>query len=525
MKRQVGLFTYIKREVFGTNNNLFAIAWLTAVVLIVGLGLYAGSPSRSFLGIANNQESDINFEESTEVRKIHVIPGQKVKKGELLLEVLVAGKPDRYLFSEKAGVIGSVNYKPGEKVPAYGPILTISPESPTQVTGFIQEAMSSRAEVGDYVKIRPMSNADIEVEGRIISFGSRIIEIPSRLSTGLVSQTIYGREVIIQLPAKNKLLAGEKVVISPRSKSFIGLTTASAEIKLSPKAELEGGLIVVPPSIAKSSSFEPSGLVYMPELKKYLVVSDDTNKARSPFLFLMTEEGEVETSYLTIPGVEEISDIESISSDGKHIYVMSSLSLTHNGHFKDRQNYLIRFEMDGLRFKSVEKILLGKILRDSLKASFDPQLRKIVSLGLDHIDVEAQALKGNDLYLVLKTPVLESGGSMILKISNLEALFEGDPLAKIEVDSVIEFGSLASKYQQQVTDLAFVKNTLVVTTTCLGKKCGGVWKIESKAKKAELVKFFLKLQPEGVAYNSEKNSLMVTFDQGSDPPMFTVLKF
>jgi multidrug resistance efflux pump len=163
---------------------------------VLTIGLYLGTQTKSFLGVAESRESHINFENPVEIRAVHVIPGKTVKKGELLIEVnqtdinqrlreandslqklevdfklreklnsiiqsenqsendplvlqlkqlkkeiayLEAQKRNLYVFAEVDGVVGAVNFKKGERVPAFSPILTLSPIHPSFVQGYVNE--------------------------------------------------------------------------------------------------------------------------------------------------------------------------------------------------------------------------------------------------------------------------------------------------------------------------------------------------------------------------------------------------
>ena len=67
-------------------NILYIIALGVLFVLFKMGGQYARQ-SVTFFGFAENKETQINMNHPVEVKTIHVIPGQQVKKGDLLLEV------------------------------------------------------------------------------------------------------------------------------------------------------------------------------------------------------------------------------------------------------------------------------------------------------------------------------------------------------------------------------------------------------------------------------------------------------
>ena len=59
-----------------------------AVLIIISFNWNYATEAIVFYGFANNKELVINLENAALVRKIHVKPGQKVKKGEVLVEVV-----------------------------------------------------------------------------------------------------------------------------------------------------------------------------------------------------------------------------------------------------------------------------------------------------------------------------------------------------------------------------------------------------------------------------------------------------
>ena len=67
--------------------NILYIAAFAVLFLLFKLSGQYAKQSVTFFGFAENKETEINMSHPVEVEVIHVIPGQQVKKGELLLEV------------------------------------------------------------------------------------------------------------------------------------------------------------------------------------------------------------------------------------------------------------------------------------------------------------------------------------------------------------------------------------------------------------------------------------------------------
>lgn len=130
-------------------------------------------------------------------------------KQELEWRLLEQEKLNKYALFD--GVIDNVNIKPGEQVEAYTSLLSINPLHPTTVVGYLVGSKDRNRELGDVVTIRSTEQADIEMEGKIIGFGS-ITELPEILQKSTAVKA-FGLEVFIEISERNDLPVGEKVMI------------------------------------------------------------------------------------------------------------------------------------------------------------------------------------------------------------------------------------------------------------------------------------------------------------------------
>jgi multidrug resistance efflux pump len=110
------------------------------------------------------------------------------------------------------GVIGSVNYKNGEKISPFSPIMTLHTKSPSLVRGYIHEKVYTKIAVGQQVRVSSLSGSGNRNIGEVVGVGSRIVEYPVRLRKRQ-DILIWGREVIVKIPENNAFLLGEKVRI------------------------------------------------------------------------------------------------------------------------------------------------------------------------------------------------------------------------------------------------------------------------------------------------------------------------
>ena len=129
------------------------------------------------------------------------------------------------------GRIGSINFKPGEKIPSFQSIITVHGLFPKSAKGYILESVANDVNIGQKLWVHSSNGTNTDVIfGEVESLGNRIVEYPERLKKNQSFKS-WGREVNISLPENNKFLLGEKVQISfsPQEKS--ALTSFLAPIK------------------------------------------------------------------------------------------------------------------------------------------------------------------------------------------------------------------------------------------------------------------------------------------------------
>ncbi len=113
-----------------------------------------------------------------------------------------------------SGRIGSINTKPGEKIPSFQSILTVHGLYPKTAKGYILETVANDVYIGQILWISSTNGHKTNfLKGEVESLGNRIVEYPDRLKKNQAIKS-WGREVNIRLPANNNLLLGEKVQIS-----------------------------------------------------------------------------------------------------------------------------------------------------------------------------------------------------------------------------------------------------------------------------------------------------------------------
>lgn len=121
-----------------------------------------------------------------------------------------------------SGVVDSINFRVGEKVSPFAPILTISGHRPTLVRGYIHEKLPIHLALGDSVEVSTVGMRTAKFQGVVVGLGSRIMEFPLRLWK-IPNYPLWGREVIVKIPADNPLLLGEMVNVHRGSNPLAGI--------------------------------------------------------------------------------------------------------------------------------------------------------------------------------------------------------------------------------------------------------------------------------------------------------------
>ena len=114
-------------------------------------------------------------------------------------------------IAQNDGVVERVYVKPLEQVDSYTPLLSINPRHPTSVLGYLVGQKDRNRQIGDTVTVRSSQESSLITTGVITGFGS-VVALPTILQNSS-SITTFGLEIYVQIPEKNPLPVGEKVII------------------------------------------------------------------------------------------------------------------------------------------------------------------------------------------------------------------------------------------------------------------------------------------------------------------------
>ncbi|MGB5982903.1 MAG: hypothetical protein WBG46_12230 [Nonlabens sp.] len=124
---------------------------------------------------------------------------------------LEAGK--QKITAPTDGLIGNIPCKEGEIISPYETLISFYERRPSQVVGYIHEELLLRVNINDTITVSSASRPDVTNTGVIRNLGSRIVQIPTRI-TKVKDYETYGREVLIEIPRDNPFLQKEKVTLT-----------------------------------------------------------------------------------------------------------------------------------------------------------------------------------------------------------------------------------------------------------------------------------------------------------------------
>lgn len=569
MKPLVNFIRQLEEDLVGADNRRLFGAWCVAVVFIALLGFYLNTDSVSILGVADSREFQVNFDNPVTIKQVHVLPGQTVKKGDLLLElnqtdlemqryvlklrfdklsaelklreqisslaqesgVLPLGADplkieiadtqrelslveerlkNLFVFAEVDGRVGAVNFKSGEKAAGFTSILTLLPLTPSFVNGFINENLHAKLKIGDRVEV--LSTNAGRIEGRVISLGARIVPIPQRLLR-IQNLPAWGREIVVQIPEVNPLLIGEKVSVRRAWTSPFGSFAQADENPLNIyKMSLEPERLEVPAQISRHFQPEISGMVYVPELKQFVLISDDYPEDH-PFLLLMNEAGVIQEHSLPISGLQKMEDIESISLQEDSLFLLSSLTNTKKGKVRKERQMFVELRRQGMEFHFSAQVDLREALLKAASESSDELLRELF-LDPSEFEVEGHFLREGNLYLALKNPLGPAREIFILKVQNFRSIFStGRILAKdLSLDRRISLSLSDKDIEVAVTDMLSVGGSIYLSSNYRGKDGSAIWKLDESTGAVSLLQEFKRKHLEALALLPSRCQIIGVFE-------------
>lgn len=468
---------------------------------------------------------------------------EQVSQREDELRILNEDRKRLIILAQIDGLIGSVNFKMGEKVSPFTPIMTLHAASPSFVRGYIHEDVYSQVAVKQKVRVRSNQNRRHDVEGLVVGVGARIVEYPERLRKR-ADILIWGREIIIRLPPENRFLLGEKVLISlpgatglPGAKRPEGSVSADSGARdiQAPPARASAGLTAgLPGGAVEVPGVEASGLLFLPDLKRFLVISDETEKHKA-MVHLMDTAFRIDKT-VPIRGLDEMDDMEAVAEDGSGaVFILSSQSRTKKGKLPEHRKLLIKTRRKGDDLELQGRITLLDALEKASMADAGKDWAAFLRTGLaeESIDMEGMAVRGGDLYLGFKAPLLD-GKAVILRLSGIDSLMAGKALAApaVSIWKTLDLKDSRTSTACGIADLIFLDGDAYLLSTGTpadggrdasagsgeDRHAGSLWVLRKDAAAPVELRDFAGAKPEGLAHVAAGKSFYIAFDNGSKRP-------
>lgn len=513
----------------------------------------------SIRGYIDTKSFGVSSSQKAVVRKIDVSLGQQVTAGQVIAELdggsldaelslamaerkkLLAGPHDddallvidRQLeqLSEKReslrlkapadGVVESIDVHPGDGIGPDNPVATVVSSDTSRVIACVPESRLGDVQLGSTADITAVSGGE-KTHGVVESLTPAVSQLPPRCQPVVAKPVQMGRLAVIVLDKPAAMLPGQSELISFGARAATLPQTAST-------TDAQPSLIGVPPEIIALTRFEASGLTWVTSLDRYVVVSDETDGRKTPWLFTMSRRGVLDPEPMLVADINELDDVESIAAgDNGSLWVMASQSLSEKGNRPHPRTMLAHLVPDGPAFKADQKTHLFDLL------SAAPDLvRQLGVKDLEQLDIEGLAFRGGALYIGVKSPTTADGKAMIWRVAAPDKLMAGD----IAGAGITLFTSFAMSVDVDghpraagIADMAFLSDTtLIVGATASGidtkHENGAVYSVKIMPQGAQATKLqtFRELKPEGVALAPEANKLTIVFDRGKDAPMWTQL--
>lgn len=431
------------------------------------------------------------------------------------------------------GSVGSVMFEQGEQVDAFNPVIVIQGNHTRHIKGYIHEAVSNHVQIGQSVWIQSLSAVGDETltRGEVESLGGRIVEYPERLKRN-PQVAVWGREVVISVAPENTILQGAKVTVllnQPQTilsstidllNRYFPVTTAQAWNKSNPELTLDSPQdIEVQIAKLKPAQIEASGIVWNPESRSFMLVSDEQSA-----LFELSTSGKIINQF-SLDSVGKITDLESISRDGSNYYLAASLSHNKKQELKPKRRKLMRLQLAGHDIHAGESIDLYQALLELLESNQASEaLRGFIRSGIDNksLDLEGHAVIDNNLYLGFKAPLDANGNTVILKLRDINSLFS-DKAIDASIWMRLDLGKSESGQRNRLSGFALSKSAIYLLTVASDKDqlASYLWRFDFAHQKLTRMAEYPGLRAEGISIEAGESAATIVFDgEGKSPSQF-----
>jgi len=438
------------------------------------------------------------------------------------------------IVSPAAGKVTMLSARSGDAVLQGIPFVQIEETASTLLDAYLPEYTTFPTKVGDKVAVLPKRAEAKPTTGTVAFIYPGVYPLPDRMMALNFKIHPWVRKISIKLEPANGLLPGEEVQIKMLTPgkwaSWWGRTANASPSNLQ--------TIAVPESLKKLTRFEPSGLLWIEDLRSYLVVSDDTGfkdrDEHAPWLFLMDEKGRMEPQPIVLQGVGALNDLESATMDETGlIYLLSSQNPSKKGKRNLSRQLLLEVRREGRTFTVTRTAPFYSILTASLKTA------ELEALGLKEflpngeltLNVEGLAWRNGSLYFGLKEPAGPEG-ALIWQLKEPGKFLETQSLAPGQFSLFAQVDLGANKgHRATISDMTVDRQGRLILLSAIAgvpesEQLGGVHVVDQFRKgvlKSRGIASFPGYKPEGVAF-ARNGVCRIVFDRDDAPSLFTDVK-
>ncbi len=469
------------------------------------------------------------------------------------------------LVAPADGVVQRVLLQPGDVAAPDVPVLIMRPTGARRVFAYPDDALVRELVVGGKALVVPRDGTAERLPATVVSLGAGVAPYPEALQT-TPNVVLWGREVVLQLDGPASLAPGQVlgVVFEPHD-SGRGDVAAAAERPSAAAPEATAGMsrpqpLVVPSALRARSRFEPSGLAWMPALRRYLVVSDDTGLPdaddHAPWLFALDAGLRFDDAPRVLRGLDKVNDLEAIavSREGT-AYLLSSQSASRRGRRPASRTWLLRVSTSAEALEVTGKASLAAALAAlNSEAAWsalglgprDPSMVRAGAGGFDRLlNIEGLTFDAaGALLLGLKEPLTPQGEALVWRLEEPDAFIDRGTLPpdalRLHAKFPLTAGPHGHERRAGIADLLQLPDgRLLIAASALatgergpdaGQRAddGALFLATPPSGTApgwrvERVADFPGLRPEAVALGPEPGSLLVLFDRGSELPFYARL--
>jgi multidrug resistance efflux pump len=464
----------------------------------------------------------------------------------LRLKIIETSITNRNVVAPCDGRVVTINYLPGDAVDKFTTIIKIEESKAAFVDVYIPEGVKAEPSLGDRVAVYSKSSRVAKTHGSVTFIDPGYSVVPERLWFRKIPY--YARKFRVRLEDGHNLVPGESTQVEllhngqvwPKARAQERPAPKKAAPAPRPKSSAVQtrtreslALIEAPEKLRKLTAIEPSGIAWLQDIGRYVIVSDDTGRGRSkhaPAVLLMDRQGKMEPAAAYLHGIDQVNDLESIAPapDGS-LYLISSQNLNKKGKRPLTRQQILKVNRSGRDFHVAGAADLYSALVSSYSAG------QVRGLGLGETDkagallmnIEGSAFFEGDLLLGLKQP-RPAAGAVILRLKNPDRLIKTQAL---EPGQLTRFGQVdlrtpdgrAAAISDMVAD---ERGELLVLSTVPNvsdeEQVGGMFRLrrtKSNAFEVAALFTFPQLKPEGLCALGN-DQYTVVFDTDDKLPFY-----